>query len=1163
MLFAILGPVEVTARGQPVRIGGARARAVLAMLVLRAGRVTPADAIAEALWPELDHARATANLQVRVSQLRAAFRAAGEPDRLVTAAPGYLLNASAAEVDALRFAGLVDEGRVLLRHDDPAGARTRLAEALGLWRGEPLADLADAAWARGEVARLAQLRLDALELHADARLADGETGGLVAELEALTQAHPLRERLWAQRMLALYRSGRQAEALAVYRQARAHLVGELGIEPGAELRDLEARILAQDPGLASQAGRVPGPDVPGVGTHGNVPPGESGEAAPAPGTARDLATECEQRDLSWQPTGVAGVIPAPVGRETELAEIGEFLGGLQAGPRALVITGEAGIGKTTLWNAGNRLAAGHGFAVMPCRPVESEAQLAFSALADLLADVPEAAFAELPVPQRRALDAAMLRADPAGQPPDRRAVAVAALGVLRVLCRSRPLLLAVDDLAFTDTSSFLVLVYALRRLGRERAGLLATARPGDVEDLELATSLGPGALRRLEVGPLGLSAFRAALNSRHTEPLGRTLAARLHDASGGNPFVGLELAAALDARGDTAEPGEPLPVSASLRALARGRLDALPEHGRQTALHVAAVPNPTVASIVAAGGDRARAGLDVAEAAGVIQVTGQRIRFSHPVLRSVAYSQATAGERREAHRVLAGVTPEPEERARHLALAAEGPDQAVAAALDAAASSAYLRGAPGAAAELASLAVTMTPGGNDADRVRRLTRAGELFDAAGDYESAQVVIERAIAASAPGASRARTLYLQAKVARNVRNGPSAAALLHRGLAEAAADDLRLRAAMHRDLGFVLANLGDPAGREHYRQALELAARAGDPGLQAQARVLCEFADVADGRPLRREALSRWLDDAQQAGAPAEHQAMELRPKVVASHLLRYAGDLAAARLLLMDEYKAVIEQGADSDLPLLALWLVELETWAGNWSLAERYAEQGYRAAMSSAGPLAATCGMRSILRACRGQLIDARRDADTAIERARSFGWALPAMWGAHAHALASLSLGDAAAAHAALEAISSPTLAQAASSPAYSRVVPEDAEALVRLGKVDQAERLITTFDRASRRAQNGPAIAAAARCRALLAGALGDSDAAAAALAEAFAAHARLEMPFDLARTHLAAAETHRQARHGQAAARNARTALVLFQQLGAVVWAARAREELARA
>jgi DNA-binding SARP family transcriptional activator len=1164
--FAILGPLEVTAGGQPVRVGGARARAVLAMLVLRADRVVAADAIAEALWPGLEQVRAAANLQVRVSQLRSAFRVVGEPDRLITTPPGYLLRASAAEVDAIRFTELVAEGRDLLSRGDAASASSRLGAAIALWRGEPLADLAGSAWARGEVARLAEARLDALELRADARLACGEATQLVAELAALTKAHPLRERVWAQLMLALYLSGRQAEALAAYREARGHLVDELGIEPGAELRELEARILAQDPGLSrvsrmSAVAGLIGPDI-----------------------------DAGQQDTPPSATVLDTAIRAPVGRDAELAGIAEFLGHLcypggrpaepsrsypggrppdpqvTVGPHALVLTGEAGIGKTTLWEAGTRIAASLGFTVLACRPVESEAQLAFSALTDLLAETPEAAFAELPAPQRRALDAAMLRAEPTTQPPDRRAVAVASLGVLRRQCRSGPVLLAVDDLAFMDASSFHVLEYALRRLGTLTVGMLATARPGEPEELELRNALGPGLLRQLQVGPLSLDAFGAVLTGRPGRAPGRILTARLHDASGGNPFVGLELSAALAVRGWPADPGEPLPVPPSLRALVRGRLEALPSHARQALLYVAAVANPTVQVVVAADGDNARTGLDVAEAAGLIEVAGQRIRFSHPVLRSVAYSEATAGQRREAHRVLAGTAAEPEQRARHLALAAEGPDESVASALDDAAQSAYLRGAPAAAAEMASLAVSMTQEQSAADRTRRLMQAGELHYAAGDLDAARVMLERATAESDPGISRARALYLQAKVARSAQNGPVALALLEHGLAEAA-DDARLRTVLHRDLGFVLANLGDPGGPEHYRLALAHAERADDPGLLRQARLLCEFTEIGAGHPVRRDLVDRWLDEVP-VGEPAaaaftEHQAMELRPNVLASHMLRYSGDLAAARRLLLEEYDAVIEQGADSDLPMLALWLVELETWAGNWDLAENYAEQGYRAAVAGAGALAATYGMRSILRACRGQLIDARRDADLAIEGASSFGWALPALWGSQAHALASLSVGDAAAAHAGLDAISDRMLKKGIGNPTYARFVPDDVEALARLGRLGQAEELIGMFDEASRRAENDWAVAASGRCRALLAATRGAHDAAAAALEEAFATQARLAMPFDLARTHLVAAETHRLAGRRQAAARHAQTALGMFEQLGAVVWAARARDERARA
>jgi DNA-binding SARP family transcriptional activator/tetratricopeptide (TPR) repeat protein len=260
--FGILGPVQVQVQGRPVQVGGARTRAVLAMLVIQANRVVAAEAMASQLWPGLGRERAAANLQVRLSQLRRALRAVGEADRVLTQAPGYLLRAEAGEVDALRFAGLVAQGRALLAGGEPTGAAARLEEALGLWRGLPLAGLEDAEWASGEAARLGEARLAALELRVDAQLAAGEAGELAGELEALTAAHPLRERFWEQRMLALYRAGRQAEALGVYQQARQTLVGELAIEPSTGLRDLHARILAQDPALAGAAG---GPSTGGSG----------------------------------------------------------------------------------------------------------------------------------------------------------------------------------------------------------------------------------------------------------------------------------------------------------------------------------------------------------------------------------------------------------------------------------------------------------------------------------------------------------------------------------------------------------------------------------------------------------------------------------------------------------------------------------------------------------------------------------------------------------------------------------------------------------------------------------------------------------------------------------------------------------------------------------
>src|SRR5215467_13271131 len=191
--FAILGPVEVTAGGQRLGVGGPRTRAVLARLIVAANQVVGADALAGELWPDLDPGPAAVNLQVRMAELRRAFRRAGAADRLVTRAPEYLLVDGPGEVDAARFDKLTAQGRALLAAGDAAAAAGCLEEALGLWRGPPLADVGDWEWARAEAARLAEARLAAVECHLQARLDCGASSELIAELEVLTGEHRLRE----------------------------------------------------------------------------------------------------------------------------------------------------------------------------------------------------------------------------------------------------------------------------------------------------------------------------------------------------------------------------------------------------------------------------------------------------------------------------------------------------------------------------------------------------------------------------------------------------------------------------------------------------------------------------------------------------------------------------------------------------------------------------------------------------------------------------------------------------------------------------------------------------------------------------------------------------------------------------------------------------------
>jgi DNA-binding SARP family transcriptional activator/pimeloyl-ACP methyl ester carboxylesterase len=254
--FRVLGPLEVTADGRSLGLAGARTRAVLAMLIVHANQVVSSDRLIEELWP--GQPRAADSLQVRVSELRKVLRSAGEADRLATRPPGYLLRVTPAELDARQFEQLAKEGNAALAAGDAATAAQRLDQALRLWRGPALADLDAAPFARAEAGRLEEERLGALESRAEALLDCGRHRDLIAELETLTAAHPLRERFWLQRMLALYRAGRQADALRAYRDLRAVLIADLAIEPGPELRDLHARILRQDPALDRPAADRPG-----------------------------------------------------------------------------------------------------------------------------------------------------------------------------------------------------------------------------------------------------------------------------------------------------------------------------------------------------------------------------------------------------------------------------------------------------------------------------------------------------------------------------------------------------------------------------------------------------------------------------------------------------------------------------------------------------------------------------------------------------------------------------------------------------------------------------------------------------------------------------------------------------------------------------------------
>jgi DNA-binding SARP family transcriptional activator len=265
MEFRILGPLEVRRGGTQVALGAAKQRALLAILLVHANELVASDRLIEELWPKPPETAAN-TLQVYVGKLRKALepeRARGAPGEvLVTRAPGYVLRVGPGELDADRFERLLTQGRAANEADDPATAAARLHQALELWRGPALADFTYDPFAQAEIARLEELRLDALEERVRADLALGRAGDLVGELEALISDNPLRERLRGQLMLALYRSGRQGDALQVYRQTQATLDEELGLAPSRPLQRLQAAILHQDPALEIAIEEAPGPPAP-------------------------------------------------------------------------------------------------------------------------------------------------------------------------------------------------------------------------------------------------------------------------------------------------------------------------------------------------------------------------------------------------------------------------------------------------------------------------------------------------------------------------------------------------------------------------------------------------------------------------------------------------------------------------------------------------------------------------------------------------------------------------------------------------------------------------------------------------------------------------------------------------------------------------------------
>jgi DNA-binding CsgD family transcriptional regulator len=862
-----------------------------------------------------------------------------------------------------------------------------------------------------------------------------------------------------------------------------------------------------------------------------------------------------------------------IGRHGELASSEQFLDSLKDGSAALIIEGEAGIGKTILWEALRDSAARRGCVVLSSRPAESEARLSFAGLADLMGEVIDGIVPTLPQPQRGAIDVALLRADPDGNAVDFRALGTALKTCLERLATHQPVVVAVDDLQWLDRPTERVLDFAIRRVRGQAVGLVMTRRLDESEEASGRSVLGGLPESRIEtmrLGPMSLAALHHLIRQRFGEVLNRPALTRLEQASAGNPLLALEIVGSLRRAGRSVTFDEMLPATADIRRLVTARIAGLRRPTRDVLQLAAALTRPDVEALAAAvPGRDVGASLRQAADAGLIVLDAGRIRFSHPLVRSAVYASASYERRAEMHGRLAETTSNQEEAARHLALATDVPDEAVAAKLESAATEAATRGAPDAAASLLEHARRLTRADRRQDRGRRGLALGQCLWEIGEVAGSRAVIEETVDDLPPGRTRSVGRLLLAVQALWTEGADAGIALCRAALRDAVGEPV-LQATIHLRIAYAADDRLALAIR-HARAALDLleAPGVGAPDdlkacallLDAERRLL-----ATGGIDQRSVARARRLLPAPPDPAGG---ALAFNARAIARErdwLLRvHTDDLVGARDALSAMHRHDQQSGRDRAAPIQLSDLAELECWLGNLSIArEHAAAAGELAAQTGQTPygLASARFAEAVVAGYEGDL---RRGEQAAIEGSelaeRMGGGPLLDRFRA-LRGFVALSAGRPADAVGHFAAVRDALRAAGVRHPVVYRFRGDEIEALSLTGEMTAARNRLTALETDGRRTQTPWIGAVSARCRGLLAAADGDLEGAVGHLEEALAHHAGLPMPLELGRTLLLKGQLHRRAKAKRTAADLLGQALEVFDRMGAAAWAVRARRELAR-
>lgn len=850
-----------------------------------------------------------------------------------------------------------------------------------------------------------------------------------------------------------------------------------------------------------------------------------------------------------------GVVAEGAGnRSVEGRAVAEFLRAAGVEPSVVVIEGEAGIGKTTLWLAAIEQAGERGFQVLSARAGQAESILAYAAVADLLGEIESAMLTALPDVQRVALERVLLRASAGGPATDQWVVAAAFLSVVDGLAGDRPVLVAIDDVQWLDSSSRSVIAFAARRL-RARVGVLLAVRTDpDIDNTVWLQLSRRDDVVRIRVRPLTLGGLHTLFLEKLGRSFPRPTMVRIAEFSGGNPFYALELARAMGDRSPESEAALP----ATLAGLVRARIGRLEDDARNVLLAAACMADPTVdllAQATGTGVERTVELLEEPESQDIIRIDGNRVLFSHPLLARSVYTDAGPARRRRMHRALADVVTLPELRARHLGLATTRAEPATLRALDEAADAALARGAPAAAAELIELAIAL--GGDTSSR--RIRAAQHRFQS-GDTDRAQAVLAPTIDRIPPGLIRAIAFDLLAGMRIYDNSFLQAADRLKAALDDAKDNPVVLVQTLLM-LSFVELN-ADEYGESlrHARQAVTVADGLGLPALTSQALAMWVRASFTYGQGFDEHDLRRALElEDLDIDVP-----IPFRASAINALVLGCTGRLDEARTQMRAILQRCVERGAEGDLVTVAGYSAWVDIWQGRFSDAADVANDAVERAEQLGGDhvLVIPLSVRAAIAAYTGRESDARADAHEALKSEQDASPRLAGYWPTMTLGFLEVSLGRYAEALTTLRPVVSVFNTIPGTEILHAWYIPDAVEAMVALGRLEEAEPLIEALERNGSQLDRAWMLAVGARCRSMWLAARGDVVGAEQVALRAMTEHERLPMPFERARTQLLLGQLQRRQRRKDAAAATLHEALRAFEAMGTPFWAGHARAELAR-